>query len=256
MKSAPLPNKPRTNRAAVNTAERGLRGRPKGSASVKVYESLRERILSLQLAPGQEIDETALATEFSVSRTPIREALLRLSAEELVDLVANRPARVSSINFFEVGEIFEALEISQRVITRLACIRHTKSDLEDARRHAKAYADAALRQDFRGMADANYRFHSVISRAARNRFLSEVSKRLLDQTLRMASLVLRNAFENDRSYKRYIARVNAEHEAMLKYIAERDVEAADELARKHSQLFKERVAGYVLDGRAGDINLN
>lgn len=221
-----------------------------------MYESLRERILSLQLAPGQEIDETVLAVEFSVSRTPIREALLRLSSEELVDLVANRPARVSSINFFEVGEIFEALEVSQRVITRLACVRHTSADLEDAQRHAKAYADAALQRDFRGMADANYRFHSVIARAARNRFLSEVSKRLLDQTLRIASLVLRNAFENDRSYKRYIARVNAEHDAILKYIAAGDVDGGDKLARTHSQLFKERVAGYVLDGRAGDIDLN
>ncbi len=255
MKSVGNQPRPRTSPSA-KPKQRGPRGRPKGSASVKVYGSLRERILALQLAPGQEIDETALATEFGVSRTPIREALLRLSSEELIDLVANRPAKVSSINFFEVGEIFEALEVSQRIITRLACVRHTAADLEEARQHATAYAEAALRRDFRGMADANYRFHSVIARASRNRFLSELSKRLLDQTLRMASLVLRNAFENDRSYKRYIARVNAEHDEMLKHIASGDVEAADQLARKHSQLFKERLAAYVLDGHAGDIDLS
>ncbi len=234
----------------------GPRGRPKGSASIRVHEALRERILALKLAPGEEIDEPAVRKEFGVSRTPIREALLRLAAEDLVDLVANRPARVSSINFIEVGELFEAFELCQRFVTRLACTRHTPEDLADARLHAKGYEMAAKHRDFRTMADANYRFHMTIARAARNRIMLEAYQRQLDRTLRMASLVLRNAFENDLSYKQYIARVVAEHEEMIKLIAAKKSDAADRLAMLHAQLFKERVAAYILSNRAGEIDLS
>jgi DNA-binding GntR family transcriptional regulator len=209
----------------------------------------------LRLPPGAEIDEPALRREFSISRTPIREALLRLAAEELVDLVPNRTARVSQINFMEVGELFEAFELCQRFVTRLACHRHEPGDLLDAAKHAKTYETAAAVQDFRTMADANHRFHARIARVARNRPIAETYLRLLDRTLRMASLVLRNAFESDASYNEYIGRVVFEHEEMLRLIAARDAAGADAIAQKHAQLFKERVAAYMLGNRAGDIKL-
>lgn len=207
------------------------------------------------MPPGAEIDEPALRREFSVSRTPIREALLRLAAEELVDLVPNRTARVSPINFMEVGELFEAFELCQRFVTRLACHRHQPHDLADAARHAQAYKNAARVQDFRAMAEANHRFHCAIAGGARNRLIAETYRRLLDRTLRMASLVLRNAFENDVSYKQYIRRVVSEHEEMLRLIAARHAEAADRLAMNHAQLFKERVAAYIVDNRTGEFRL-
>jgi DNA-binding GntR family transcriptional regulator len=246
-----LKARPRTD---AGPAKR-LRGRPKGSGSVEVYGALRERILSLHLPPGAEIDEPALRREFAVSRTPIREALLRLAAEELVDLVPNRTARVSPINFMEVSEVFEAFELCQRFVTRLACHRHQPQDLADAARHAEAYENAARVQNFRAMAEANHRFHCAIARGARNRLIAETYQRLLDRTLRMASLVLRNAFENDVSYKEYIRRVVSEHAEMLRLIAAGQADAADRLAMNHAQLFKERVAAYILDKGTGEFSL-
>jgi len=63
--------------------KRGL-GRPKGSGSQRVYDAFREQILTLCLKPGAIIDELAVVNVFGVSRTPVREALIRLESDGLV----------------------------------------------------------------------------------------------------------------------------------------------------------------------------
>ena len=63
---------------------RARRGRPKGEGSQLIYSSLRQRIVHMEWGPGRNIDEMSLVKKFGVSRTPVREALIRLAAEELV----------------------------------------------------------------------------------------------------------------------------------------------------------------------------
>ena len=84
--------------------------RPKGSGSRWAYETIRNRILSLELAPGAGLDEQELIASLGVSRTPIREALIQLSAEGLVEMLPNRGARVAKIDLPGVREFFEALD--------------------------------------------------------------------------------------------------------------------------------------------------
>ena len=74
---------------------RGKRGRPRGSGTQLVYTKLREEILRLVLKPGDHIDEVLLEARFKVSRTPIREALIRLQADGLARFAPNRGHYVS-----------------------------------------------------------------------------------------------------------------------------------------------------------------
>src|SRR5579875_1929969 len=79
------------------------------------YQEIRNAIISLQLKPGQMISENELATSLGVSRTPIREALLMLNREALVEILPQRGARVAHINEHKVQEarfVRESLEVS------------------------------------------------------------------------------------------------------------------------------------------------
>src|SRR3990167_3743588 len=108
-------------------------GRPKGTGSQRVYDDLRVRILRLELAPGEHLDENALVRAYGVSRTPVREALIRLRSEGLVNLLPNRGARVVSLDVHDIPQMFEAIELCMRVTVRWATARRSEADLAELR---------------------------------------------------------------------------------------------------------------------------
>ena len=87
----------------------------KGSGWRTVYESLRRDILSLELRPGQLLDETSLADRFNLSRSPVREALIRLSGDDLVTILPNRSTIVSPLEISSIPKYVEALDLAQRI---------------------------------------------------------------------------------------------------------------------------------------------
>src|SRR4051794_14946040 len=97
----------------------GAYGRPKGSGSQLIYDELRNQILTLEMQPGALVDEPALVRTFKLSRTPVREALIRLEADGLVEIVPNRGARVASLNFDRVNQMFEAMDLFSRAVCYL-----------------------------------------------------------------------------------------------------------------------------------------
>jgi DNA-binding GntR family transcriptional regulator len=92
--------------------------RVRGSSRKNVYETLRNEILTLALPPGQLLDETTLAERFGMSRSPIREALIRLAGDELVVTLPNRSTIVAPIEVATFPKYVEALDIAQRMNTR------------------------------------------------------------------------------------------------------------------------------------------
>src|SRR4029453_15900232 len=87
--------------------------RTKGAGWRNVYDTLRTEILALTLAPGQLLDETSLAERFGLSRSPVREALIRLAAEELVVTLPNRSTIVAPIDLASFPKYVDALDIAQ-----------------------------------------------------------------------------------------------------------------------------------------------
>src|SRR3954452_7461520 len=80
---------------------------PRQSLAAAVLERLRDKILSGELREGEQLRQDAIATEFQISRIPVREALSHLAAEGLITIVANRGAVVSALSPEEIMEIFE-----------------------------------------------------------------------------------------------------------------------------------------------------
>jgi DNA-binding GntR family transcriptional regulator len=204
-----------------------------------VYETLRNEIIELKLAPGSPIDEQQLSDRFSLSRTPIREALVRLAAEGLITTLTNRATIVSHIDFLGLSEFFDALTLMYRVTTRLAAANHVAGDIEAIRMLQKSFENAVENRDVLGMIATNRDFHVAVAQAGRNRYYTELFTRLLDEGRRILRLYY-SSF-SDVLPRQYVG----EHEDMIQAIISRDIDGADALAAAHADQIVSQIRSYI-----------
>ncbi len=223
--------------------------RKRGSGVKMVYDLLRDEILDLKLAPGSPIDEVQLADRFKMSRTPIREALVRLAGEGLIETLPNRSTMVSNIDFLNLHTFFDALVLMYRVTTRLAAQYHRPEDLATIRTFHEEYAAAVKAQDALAMIATNAAFHSAIADAGRNPYFSSLFRRLLDEGRRILRLYCQSY--EDQLPQRFVD----EHQEMIDVIAARDVEAADRIGREHAEQIVAQVQRLFTRNERLDIQL-
>lgn len=202
--------------------------RKRGSGVKYVYDVLRDEILDLVLAPGSLIDEIQLAERLSMSRTPIREALVRLAGEGLVTALPNRSTVVSSIDLLNMQAFFDAITLMYRVTTRLAAQHRTDENLTLIRAQQAKFTHAVETQDALAMIASNAEFHRAIAAAALNPYFAGLSNRLLDEGRRLMRIYY-SSF-GDRLPHQYVV----EHEEIIAAIVARDVNLADTLASAHA----------------------
>lgn len=223
--------------------------RVRGLGAQTVYERLRRSILDLSLAPGSPLDEVSLAAEFDMSRTPVREAMVRLAAEGLVTTLPNRNTIVSPIDFMRLPVYFEALTLMYRVTTRAAAVHRSATDLKKIRALAAAYADAVERRDALTMIEQNREFHVAIAEAGGNPYFLTLFTRLLDEGRRLLRLYY-SSFD-DRLPRQYVD----EHEAMVVAIEAHDAERADALAAAHAAQIVRQIQSYMTRDTTAGIAL-
>jgi DNA-binding GntR family transcriptional regulator len=206
--------------------EATARKRERGSTAV--YEDMREDILSLKMAPGSVLDEVALGERFGLSRTPIREALLMLSREDLVTFLPGRSAIVAQHKMSNTHEYMDTLMLLSRAIMRLAAEMRTPAALAEIRARQQAYAEAAGKTDVHAIIAADLAFHRAISAASGNEFLARFYRLTLDYGRRMHLLYyypLFGAAERE-------ARV-ADHADMTDALERGDAERSEQLIGRH-----------------------
>ncbi len=205
----------------------------------RVYAILRERILAGELEPESRLHQEGISAELGVSRTPVREAIARLAAEGLVELLANRGARVAAVRPGDMEAAYVARLGIEPLAARLAAARRDAGELTKlrktltpARRGAKA-AYAASRA-----------FHLELALASGNRFLVEFAETLWAGRLGLhvyAQQMTPEQFAKDAS----------EHERILDAIEAGDEDTAERLTREHITHALDLLAGRVdADGRA------
>lgn len=211
----------------------------RGSGVAFVYETLKAEIIQLTLAPGSTIDESQLAVRFSLSRTPVREAMVRLAAEGLITTLPNRATMVSHIDFLNLPHFFDALTLMYRVTTRLAAANHASADLTHVLALRDAYEAAVEARDVVAMITVNRDFHVAIAEAGGNRYYRDLFARLLDEGMRILRLYY-SSF-NDVLPRQYAN----EHDEMIAAITARDVDRADQLARAHADQIVRQIRSYI-----------
>jgi DNA-binding GntR family transcriptional regulator len=224
--------------------------RAKGSGVRFAYDSLRDEILSLTLAPGALLDETTLADRFGMSRSPVREALIRLAGEELVVTLANRSTIVAPIDIQSFPKYVEALDIAQRMNTRLAAELRTESDLATIAKRQRDFVAVVKTRNHLAMSEANRAFHMAIAHAGRNPYLAAFYDRLLNQGRRMLHLHFEFLEKGQGGLL-----LTDEHDDMLDAIRQRDVERADHLAHAHTRQFQHNFIDFMQHNYLGKVTL-
>ncbi|MDE4306336.1 GntR family transcriptional regulator [Phaeobacter gallaeciensis] len=222
----------------------------KGGGGKHVYDVLKTEILSLDLKPGVPLDETSLAQRFTMSRAPIREALIRLSADGLVEMLSNRSTLVAPVNLADFPRYVEALDLNQRITSRLAAQHRQAADIERMREKAAAFDDACKNGGHLKMSATNKDFHMAVAEAGRNPYFSRSYGMLLDEGRRILHMLFDYIQESAEDEL-----LGSEHHEMIDAIKARDVERADALAHAHTRGFHDRFRRFMGANYITDIEL-
>lgn len=196
-----------------------------------VYQRLRAEILSCNLRPGSQIQERQLVERFQVSKSPIRDALLKLEEQNLVEVMPRKGYRVKRISLADARELYEMRQILER-----ECIVRLIDQASDA--------TLAELDQFRSMSqpielpdwiDYNRRFHAFLAERCGNSRLARAAREVLEQFDRLTHMSVTS------SDSLSLADFIAQHVAMIDAIQRRDKRQAIALARDHVEGSRRRV---------------
>ena len=193
------------------------------SIADRVYEQLRDRITHGELEAGSRLHQANISTELGVSRTPVREALARLAADGLVELLPNRGARVADVSLTDMRTSYEARLGVEPLAARFAAERHTP---DDQRRVRAALARQHAASSARDVYEAMREFHLALVDAAHNPQLSRFARGLWAGRIGL-HVVIRQAGDEG------LVADEDEHERILAAVESSDGAGAERLMHSH-----------------------
>ena len=213
-------------RASVALPRRAAR-----SQSEEAYLRIRDRIVSLDLAPGSVVNEARLQQELAIGRTPIREALQRLAHEKLVHSVPHRGTFVTDVKITDLARITEVRVVLEGHAARLAAERCTTAD--------RAVLNELLAA-LKGRRTMDQRIHRQIYESARNSFLESTLERYFNLSLRLWFLVL--------DHEVRLGAAVEEHAELLEAVMTGDGDRAEAIMRRHVSGFEHEIRKALVGG--------
>ena len=190
-----------------------------------VAAQLRSMVFERQLAPGQWIDEKALAKAWLVSRTPLREALKVLAAEGLVELVPQRGCRVVELSDDDADDLFPVMALLEGRCAHEAALKAGADDVAELQRLHQALEHHAAARDIDGYYRANHAFHTRVQALADNRWLDRATGDLRKFLRLMRGRQLNLPGRIDASLN--------EHRVLIDAFAQRDAARAERAMHDH-----------------------
>ncbi|MEH6457300.1 MAG: GntR family transcriptional regulator [Cocleimonas sp.] len=206
------------------------------------YESLKHRILTLNIEPGIVLDETAIAVEYELSRTPLREIFQRLAGEGYVAMENNRSTKVASMDINSMRNFFQTAPLVYASVARLAAENSTVSQLKELKKIQITFLKSCEQGDVEAMSMNNHAFHEQLGEMAGNPYLKPSLKRLLIDHTRISQMFFqaKNAKEEV-----IISKASHHHDLMIEAIEKRSPADIVELTMAHWELSRDRMEQFV-----------
>ncbi|WFE90837.1 GntR family transcriptional regulator [Roseibium porphyridii] len=203
-----------------------MSSRAKATRVDSAYDRLKSDILTGMLPPGFQAPEPEVASRLGMSRTPVREALIRLEADGLVELIPRRGARVIPVTGNDICEVFEILSVLEALAAQRAGENDASQEVLTEIEAVSDEADQALAaKDIDAWAQLDDKFHRLIAQASGNNRLEAEINGFLDQVLRANTVLLR--------LNQAPASCAADHRKLTAAIKSGEGGAAWEIARSH-----------------------
>ncbi|MDQ0338099.1 DNA-binding GntR family transcriptional regulator [Caldalkalibacillus uzonensis] len=194
-----------------------------------VYEQIKSDIIAGVYRPGQRLMETELAQKLQVSRTPVRDAMIRLEQEGLTTIRPHRGIYVRKLSKKDIQDYYQLRAVLEGLGAKLAAVNGTEEDHQELKNmliKMREILDAYQHsQDFKEMALCNNQFHELIFKIGGNQVLAQTQATLANPIALVRSISWFNT--------KRIAEVWLEHKNIVEAIVARDAELAQKRAEEH-----------------------
>jgi DNA-binding GntR family transcriptional regulator len=194
------------------------------------YKAIKHRIITLNLRPGEFINEAAICVALGIGRTPVHQAFDRLMLEGMVDVIPRKGIIVKPVSLDEIMNIVEVRLINETYCVRCAAERASADDLNQLTDIVQRSRQWLGVRNIEQLMLLDRDFHGVIARCSGNLVLSDSLANLHDRSLRFWFLSLAASGQHDS--------VQQQHEAILAALRDHDGRGAEAAMREHIESFK------------------
>ena len=212
------------------------------SLTERVYMTLRQMILNMELPPGTRLKDIELARKLGVSNTPLREAMRWLAADSLVESIPRRGTFVKRLTAEESGRLYEIREALEVLAARLAAERATSETLSRISEAAAGHLKAVESGNVQEYLALDRQFHTLIAEGSKNEILVSMLNLIADRIYIVRRLT--SNVEKDFLTSR-------EHMEIAEALSRRDGERAAELIQKHIRRHGGRVHEFLKNDPGG-----
>lgn len=199
----------------------------------EIYEILKDKIVKLEYAPSQVLNEQEIADEFNVSRTPIRKVFQLLEADKLINIVPRFGVQVTTIDFRSMKHIFEITRVLDPYAAVLAVDRINASALKELEEIVDGFKKYDISKDYQNAISDDQRFHEIIQDSCGNTWLQDILNSLHSHTERLWHYS-EHYFDSMDLFSRTLSKV-------LEGIKTKDTEMVEKYAREHIDEFVSKI---------------
>jgi len=217
----------------------------KQSLAETAYRQIYRKIMTLEYEPGQRLEEKHLVEALGIGRTPVREALLRLAADFMVESQPNKGAIVRPITLQNTKAAFTALRDMEQGVVELAVRQDPGEYLEKMKEANNSVRSAIKNRDVLHLVEANSLFHEYLSKCSRNEYLILGLHKVRCETNRLAYLSFSNQIDPLKSLKQHYNSVVDQHLQIIECIRTRKEARLKKILYEHTQAFQSRIILYM-----------
>jgi DNA-binding GntR family transcriptional regulator len=214
---------------------------PKQPLAVTAYEVILKRIICLEYEPGEHLEESQLVEDLNIGRTPVREALVRLHGEKMVESHPNRGVIVRPITLQNTKAMFESMNIFEFGVVDIAVTKNCTTTIKKMKEANKDIQKAIASNDLFGMVEANHLFHMHFAKCSQNEFLIRAVFDVRNEAKRLSYLSYNNIIGPEKNLESYYEEVVKEHDKIIVCFENHDKEGLKKLLTDHILTFRERI---------------
>ena len=212
---------------------------------ITAYEKIYEKIIALEYKPGQNLEEKQVMSHLNLGRTPIREALLRLAGENIVESQPGKGFMVPPITLQNIKATFEMMKILETGAANLAVRQDATPFLPNLKKASEDVKAAIETMDVLRLVQANHEFHLHFAQCSHNEYLIRWINEIRSEAKRLSYLSYSDEIDSRESLKTHYDSVIREHKEIITYLKERNESKLKRTIIEHIEAFQRRIILYM-----------